>query len=311
MKYFCPLENVGKIEGRERSDITTAKTTTINGWEISSDGIYAGSNDTLTDLPIASKNWSIDKNGNSNFNNIKINNFFETKQENNTQSFDIFYYDGNTKKRVISYLKDSANNELSFSNGLKFRTDDLQLQNFYFNQTSSSSGNIKYLDISTNKTSIFSISENAHIRFAAGYLQVTKNNNIYQYNYPLNSGTLMTSQDYRDIEIKKITFPYDCWFFDISGNSYRTREEKSMLLYDNQLLNSQITIPMGNSAQGSKDRVTILETYLDKNGRIMIKYTLGDNTTIKEIALSSIGKLTDIEDKKPKTTIFKLIAAVK
>ena len=63
MKYFCPLENVGKIEGRKRNN-TIVKTTEINGWEISSDGIYAGSNNTLTDLPIVSKNWSIDKNGN-------------------------------------------------------------------------------------------------------------------------------------------------------------------------------------------------------------------------------------------------------
>lgn len=84
MKYFCPLENVGKIEGRKRND-TTVKTTTINGWEISSDGIYAGSNDTLTDLPIVSKNWSIDKNGNftgkgdGNFKNIIVSDTIDGK----------------------------------------------------------------------------------------------------------------------------------------------------------------------------------------------------------------------------------------
>lgn len=63
MKYFCPLENVGKIEGRRRSGIDDTKTTTINGWEISGNGIYAGKNSELTDLPIYSKNWSIDRNG--------------------------------------------------------------------------------------------------------------------------------------------------------------------------------------------------------------------------------------------------------
>ena len=84
MKYFCPLENVGKIEGRKRSD-TIVKTTTINGWEISSDGIYAGSNNTLTDLPIVSKNWSIDKNGNftgkgdGNFKNIIVSDTIDGK----------------------------------------------------------------------------------------------------------------------------------------------------------------------------------------------------------------------------------------
>lgn len=93
MKYFCPLENVGKIEGRERNNATTVKTTTINGWEISSDGIYAGKHEIINDiftftpsaLSIESKNWSIDKNGNftgkgdGNFKNIIVSDTIDGK----------------------------------------------------------------------------------------------------------------------------------------------------------------------------------------------------------------------------------------
>lgn len=88
MKYFCPLENVGKIEGRKRSNIDTTKTTTINGWEISEDGIYAGKHEIINNdliftpsaLGITTKNWGIDKNGDSTFRIAKITRSIQTRQ---------------------------------------------------------------------------------------------------------------------------------------------------------------------------------------------------------------------------------------
>lgn len=301
MKYFCPLENVGKIEGRKRND-TIVKTTTINGWEISSDGIYAGSNNTLTDLPIVSKNWSIDKNGNSNFKSIK-NNYFVSNDNN------FIIYRSNEEK-ALSY--DRKNNSFSLLNdAIKIGSNDVSFKNWWFFQENNNNYDYFRLAYGSNKQIIFSINHLTQCRINGQRIILGTNTKSYEYTFPEQKGTIVVlEKGYKTIEIKKITFPYDCWFFDVSGSSYRTREEKSMLLYDNQLLNSQITIRMGNSAQGSKDRVTILETYLDIDKGIMIKYTLGNDTTIKEIALSSIGKSTDTEDKKPKTIISKLMAVV-
>lgn len=114
MKYFCPLENVGKIEGRKRNN-SDIKTTTINGWEISSDGIYAGKHEIINDiftftpsaLSIESKNWSIDKNGNftgqgdGNFKNIIVSDTIDGKifreqqykDPNNKEVLDFRYID--------------------------------------------------------------------------------------------------------------------------------------------------------------------------------------------------------------------------
>lgn len=118
MKYFCPLENVGKIEGRKR-DNTIVKTTTINGWEISSDGIWAGGKDSnavgkgKSNLGIFTKSWSIDSEGNisakeGTFKNIYAleNNFF-IENRSGTYNLNVIHLDN------FELIKNSNTNTLT------------------------------------------------------------------------------------------------------------------------------------------------------------------------------------------------------
>lgn len=228
MKYFCPLENVGKIEGRKR-DNTIVKTTTINGWEISSDGIYAGKNSELTDLPIVSKNWSIDRDGNiitnnGTFKNIYAlkNNFF-IENRSGTYNLNVIHLDNfeliknntlntltlfgkNTKKpnmsqEIVIIKEDSENFELDFKKGCNIP---------YLRITNANNaligGDINgYLNLNNN----LKLSPSSNYTLYQDSISRTKNNISYKYTLPDKSGevAIIKEEDPQyysySIEIKK------------------------------------------------------------------------------------------------------------
>ena len=236
MKYFCPLENVGKIEGRKRSDIDDTKTTTINGWEISGNGIYAGKNSELTDLPIVSKNWSIDRDGNiitnnGTFKNIYAleNNFF-IENRSGTYSLNVIHLDNfeliknntlntltlfgkNTKKpntsQEIATIKEvNEYFELDFEQGCC--TPSLRFSNPQVSKD-------KYPSIGTNIYGYLNLNDNLTLTASSDYFfdehSISRSNvgsNIsYEYTLPNKSGevAIIKEEDPQyysySIEIKK------------------------------------------------------------------------------------------------------------
>ena len=239
MKYFCPLENVGKIEGRKRND-TIVKTTTINGWEISSDGIYAGSNNTLTDLPIVSKNWSIDKNGNvitngnitannGIFKNIYAlkNNFF-IENRSGTYNLNVIHLDNfeliknNTLNTLTLFGKHTKSpNESKTIVTLNEKGDSAT--NCYFQVDYGEGIKVPYLTIKNANNAVISGDVNGYLNLNnnlklspsskytlyEGSISRTKNNISYSYTLPNSSGQIMILDDnarigqyYYDIELK-------------------------------------------------------------------------------------------------------------
>ena len=198
MKYFCPLENVGKIEGRKRSDIIV-KTTTINGWEISSDGIYAGKNSELTDLPIASKNWSIDKNGNGKLKSLTLSeNFTGNNFEFTDSGFTIYYVSltpDNKLHKTQKIIYSNAVNSLRLINGTELETEKLSIGDFDFSQEKKQ-GTLKEFKIVSNVANtdrtIFSISNATACdigpqSISLGNSTATK---LYRYGFPQKDGTV-------------------------------------------------------------------------------------------------------------------------
>ena len=229
MKYFCPLENVGKIEGRRRSDIDDTKTTTINGWEISGNGIYAGKNSELTDLPIVSKNWSIDRDGNiitnnGTFKNIYAleNNFF-IENRSGTYSLNVIHLDN------FELIKNNTLNTLTLfgKNTKKPNTSQeiatIKEVNEYFELDFEQGCNIPYLRITNaNNASIsgtingyLNLNNNLILSPSSNYtlyqdsISRTKNNIPYNYTLPNKSGevAIIKEEDPQyysySIEIKK------------------------------------------------------------------------------------------------------------
>lgn len=239
MKYFCPLENVGEIKGRKRDD-TIVKTTTINGWEISSDGIWAGGKDSnavgkgKSNLGIFTKNWSIDSEGNisakeGTFKNIYAleNNFFI---ENRSGTYNVIHLDNfeliknntlnkltlfgkNTQKpnesqEIVTIKEDGNYFELDFEQGCIIPS--LKFSNRLISED-------KYPSIRTNINGYLNLNDNLTLTKSSDYFfdehSISRSNVgsdiSYKYTLPDKSGevAIIKEEDPQyysySIEIKK------------------------------------------------------------------------------------------------------------
>ena len=223
MKYFCPLENVKTISGRNSSisNGINAESTNINGWEIAANGIWAGGKDSnavgtgKNNLGIFSQNWSIGSDGNiiannGTFKNIYAleNNFFIEKRS-GTYSLNVIHLDNfeliknNTLNKLTLFGKNTQNPnesqeiatikedgnyfELDFEQGCC--TPCLRFSNPQINKD-------KYPSIGTNTYGYLNLNNNLTLTASSDYFfdehSISRSNvgsNIsYKYTLPDKSG---------------------------------------------------------------------------------------------------------------------------
>lgn len=212
MKYFCPLENIKTITGRDSfgSNGINAQSTNINGWEIAANGIWAGGKNTAVEgtygnsaLGIFSKNWSIGSDGNVYLNNFKL------IKDNKLNEFILF--GKNSKKldqfqRIITIKEDDDDFELNFGN---CKVKSLVFTNPLINEN-------KYPSIGTNTNGYLNLNglviiPGSKYYFYNDHISRPKDVNYsYTYRLPEKSGEILVgdndtriNQYYYDIEFKE------------------------------------------------------------------------------------------------------------